>query len=169
MNFCEKCGGLRLDTMHIPVPTGSCLDAEVVGQAEAPAGVAARHHEQAPVTTPARPSDWKQRASVGLIRTISAMDNYTVREYADRLAIWRKDGARLTWEELQAVKQAVWGNRVAVEIYPAEHEVVNLRHTRHLWHTERIAAAVMTDCRHPEFGRGVTHEERAALIGALEG
>lgn len=93
---------------------------------------------------------WIDRASVGMLREINSGD-HLIREYENRLAIWRKDGARMTWEELQGVKQAIWGDRVAVEVYPAASDVVNLRHTRHLWSTNEIANLVTESCRHPEF------------------
>ncbi len=95
-------------------------------------------------------SSWREKASVGLIET-HTVGEHNVRVYADRLAIWRKDGKRLTWEELQTVKCAVWGDRVAVEVYPAQCDVVNLRHTRHLWTGSRLAEAVAAECKHVEF------------------
>ena len=95
-------------------------------------------------------SSWRAKASVGLIETRTVGD-HNVRVYADRLAIWRKDGQRLTWAELQAVKCEVWGDRVAVEVYPAQGDVVNLRHTRHLWTGLRLTEAVAAECTHVEF------------------
>lgn len=95
-------------------------------------------------------STWRQKAEIGLIRQIEH-GPYRVREYSERLAIWRKDGERLTWEELQKVKQDLWGDRIAIEAYPAEADVVNLRHTRHLWSTPEIEIIVKRECRHPEF------------------
>lgn len=95
-------------------------------------------------------SAWRQKAEQGLIRTVHC-GSHIVREYPDRLAVWRKDGDRLTWEELQQVKQFLWGDRIAIEVYPAEADVVNLRHTRHLWSTPEIEIIVQHECRHPEF------------------
>jgi len=95
-------------------------------------------------------SSWREKASVGLIET-RTVGEHNVRVYADRLAIWRKDGERLTWEELQSVKCAAWGDRVAVEVYPAQCDVVNLRHTRHLWTGPRLTEAVAAECTHSEF------------------
>jgi len=88
---------------------------------------------------------------VGRIKTQNIGSTYKVRIYSDRLAIWRQDGKRLTWEEVQEVKQMVWGNTVAVEVYPVQADVVNERHTRHLWSTISIKEAVAKDCVHPEF------------------
>ena len=99
---------------------------------------------------------WKDRAGVGLIETQNIGSTHKVRVYSDRLAIWRQDGKRLTWEEVQEVKQMVWGNTVAVEVYPAQADVVNERHTRHLWSTSSITDAVAVDCAHPEFNHTPT-------------
>ena len=95
-------------------------------------------------------SSWRDKAAVGLLE-MRTLGEHNVRVYADRLAIWRKDGQRLTWEELQSVKCAVWGDRVAVEVYPAQSNVVNLRHTRHLWSGPRLTEAVEAECKHVEF------------------
>lgn len=93
---------------------------------------------------------WGDIAAIGLLET-RVLPEHRVRIYADRLAIWRKDGMRLTWEELQSVKQTVWGDRVAIEVFPADADVVNLRHTRHLWSTDILVSAVKSQCRHGEF------------------
>ena len=43
------------------------------------------------------------------------------------------DGA-ITWDQLQAVKNAVWGKDVrAIEVYPVQTGVVNSGRWRHLW------------------------------------
>jgi hypothetical protein len=94
---------------------------------------------------------WNKLAAIGLLRELD-LPKHRVREYEDRIAVWRKDGARLSWEELQDAKQVVWGDRVAVEVYPATADVVNLRHTRHLWSTPRLREVVQNECTHPEFG-----------------
>ena len=99
---------------------------------------------------------WRKMANVGLIETRTDGE-HKVRVYADRLAIWRKDGQRMTWEELQDVKCAVWGDRVAVEVYPAKCDVVNLRHTRHLWTGPRLTKAVAEECLHIEFANPSIH------------
>lgn len=95
---------------------------------------------------------WEQKASEGLLRKVEH-GPYLVREYEDRLAIWRKDGDRLTWEELQQVKQDLWGDCVAIEVYPPESEAINLRHTRHLWWTSLLELAVWRSCCHAEFSK----------------
>lgn len=44
---------------------------------------------------------------------------------------WKED---ITWEELQLIKSQVgFGDKQAVEIYPAEIDVVNVANMRHLW------------------------------------
>lgn len=43
------------------------------------------------------------------------------------------DGA-ITWDQLQAVKNAVWGEDArAIEVYPVQAAVVNSGNFRHLW------------------------------------
>lgn len=99
---------------------------------------------------------WVEKAEHGLLAQhelrIDAGE-FWVREYDSRLAIARLDGSRLTWEELQAVKSHIWGGGCfAIEAYPADSEVVNLRHTRHLWRlTHAAEMLVRYELRHPEF------------------
>lgn len=43
------------------------------------------------------------------------------------------DGS-LTWDQLQAIKDTVWGaDACAIEVYPPRHRVVNSLSERHLW------------------------------------
>jgi hypothetical protein len=49
----------------------------------------------------------------------------------DRIEV-QHDG-RVSWDELQAIKCHVWGDRPAVEVYPAAGEVVSSGFFRHLW------------------------------------
>ena len=45
-----------------------------------------------------------------------------------------KHNGRVTWDELQALKNAVWGEAaLAIEIYPPKAELVNSGNYRHLW------------------------------------
>ena len=40
----------------------------------------------------------------------------------------------LSWDELQVIKNMVWGEAaVAIEVYPPQAELVNGGHYRHLW------------------------------------
>lgn len=50
------------------------------------------------------------------------------------LQVWRNGDEEISWDELQRVKNHVFGPEAwAVEIYPAESELVSLRNVRHLW------------------------------------
>ena len=96
---------------------------------------------------------WRDKAAIGLLETRRVATGHIVRIYCDRLAIQREDGERLTWDELQMVKCLVWGDIVAVEVYPARFGVVNLRHTRHLWTGPLLREAVGKECVHAEFAK----------------
>ena len=95
---------------------------------------------------------WRDRANIGLIKKHELPQHY-VREYANRIAVWRKDGKNQTWEELQAVKNQILGaDTVAIEIYPEEKSVVNIKPTRHLWLLPPLLLqGVMEECTHIEF------------------
>lgn len=50
--------------------------------------------------------------------------------------IWRRDGEeiRMTWSELQAIKNEMCGEDAAlIEVFPAESNVVNEVNRRHFW------------------------------------
>lgn len=98
-------------------------------------------------------NSWLERSRIGLLRTLNFAE-HKVRVYDNRLAIWRIDGQRMTWEELQDIKQQVWGDVLAIEIYPPAKAVINLRHTRHLWHTSDLQDIIAEECIHPEFYHG---------------
>lgn len=95
-------------------------------------------------------TSWKKAMSPDLV-TIFELGDHKVRLYPNRIAIWRKDGAAQTWDELQHIKEMVWGDRVAIEVYPPAGEVVNLKNTRHLWSSDEIHRAVRSSCVHTEF------------------
>lgn len=43
-------------------------------------------------------------------------------------------GGAITWDQLQAIKNVVWGcDARAIEVYPADCDVVNSGNYRHLW------------------------------------
>lgn len=45
-----------------------------------------------------------------------------------------KHDGRITWDQLQAVKNEVWGpDARAIEVYPAQGDFVNNGNIRHLW------------------------------------
>lgn len=92
---------------------------------------------------------WKERAAIGKVGEY-ADEKYKARIYLNRIAISKRDGERLTWEEVQEAKQRILGDMPCIEIYPAQCDVINLRHTRHLWHGQEISMIVQL-CKHPEF------------------
>jgi hypothetical protein len=48
----------------------------------------------------------------------------------------------LTWEEIQAIKRQIsFADRTAVEIYPADGDIVNVANMRHVWLVEPLAFA----------------------------
>jgi len=95
--------------------------------------------------------NWKERSSIGL-QKIEKIDGFVVRFYADRIAIQSWNDLAISWEQLQAVKNKALGDDViAIEIFPPESNVVNLRNTRHLWFSPRIDDLAEW-LRHPEFG-----------------
>lgn len=54
------------------------------------------------------------------------------RTHVDPATLRWVDG--ITWDELQALKrQAGFGDRFAVEVYPADADIVNVGSLRHLW------------------------------------
>lgn len=79
-----------------------------------------------------------------LVRVWRSRD-YLVQEYEEagciRLSVNRAiltpDGDwsdNLEWEELQEIKQQCgYGDRMAVEIFPADRDIVNVGNMRHLW------------------------------------
>lgn len=51
--------------------------------------------------------------------------------WCERSGSWRED---ISWDDLQRLKrEAGYGQRWAVEIYPDDHAVVNVANMRHLW------------------------------------
>jgi hypothetical protein len=97
---------------------------------------------------------WKEKAAVGLLETRKVSEfhqDYTVRIYADRIAIQSAECDPISWEVLQRIKQRILGEVFAVEVFPAtESEVVNLRNTRHLWFGPEISK-IQAVLNHPEF------------------
>lgn len=48
--------------------------------------------------------------------------------------LWVEHDGSITWDQLQAIKCAVWGNEArAIEVYPAQSQIVNSKNIRHLW------------------------------------
>ena len=62
------------------------------------------------------------------------------------------DGA-ITWDQLQAIKNEVWGRDArAIEVYPAQDDLVNSGNWRHLWRLGRF------DFCPDLLGAGLPHE-----------
>lgn len=97
-------------------------------------------------------SKFKKKSKIGLIE-IKKLPEHKVRVYKNRLAIWRHDGERLMWDELQLVKNIILGNHaVAIEIYPEQNKVINIKNTRHLWILDDDTTdEILRQCKHPEF------------------
>lgn len=97
---------------------------------------------------------WYDRIRPGLwdVKTVFLQgQEYRVRVYDTRLAIHAVPDRVMSWEEIQAVKEEVWGDCMAVEVYPPKNEVVNFRHTRHLWSAPGVESMIRHHCIHPEF------------------
>lgn len=95
-------------------------------------------------------------AGIGLLRAHEVFlprRAYIVLEYAERLAIRSVDGREITeWWDLQMIKQTVWGDRFAIEIFPPMSAVIDKTPTRHLWssHAVEQAAAAFSQKLHGE-------------------
>lgn len=90
--------------------------------------------------------EWPANAPMSIMRVFRSRD-YLVQEYREssphvisRLSVCRtsisgnrwKDG--ITWEELQRIKsECGYGDTDAVEVFPANDDVVNVANMRHLW------------------------------------
>lgn len=96
--------------------------------------------------------NWYEKSRVGLIR-IEVVEGYSVRVYADRIAIQSSNQDPISLEVLQRIKNKVIGSVFAVEVFPAEEsEVVNLRNTRHLWFGP-VVDGIKDVIKHPEFSK----------------
>lgn len=48
--------------------------------------------------------------------------------------LWVLHDGKITWDQLQTIKNTVWGRDArAIEVYPAACDVVNTLNCRHLW------------------------------------
>lgn len=104
----------------------------------------AKHNAKRPASLSEVPRDqWPASPPAGLQRVWHSRD-YLVQQYGEecgvRLSVCRTsmEGSRwvdgLTWDELQAIKQAVgYGQLWAAECYPPDEAVVNVANMRHLW------------------------------------
>lgn len=88
---------------------------------------------------------WPSGNPTSLVRVLRsrgfAVQVYAVAPGVNRMSVNRaaiqKDGAwqcDISWEELQELKrQAGYGDKDAVEVYPAEKDIVNVANMRYLW------------------------------------
>lgn len=59
---------------------------------------------------------------------------WRVYEDVDLGHLWVHHSGSITWDHLQAIKNAVWGDDArAIEVYPAQSELVDTKQVRHLW------------------------------------
>ena len=55
-------------------------------------------------------------------------------EHADHEIISVPHDGSITWDQLQAIKNAHWGeDAIAIEVYPAQGSVINKCNMRHIW------------------------------------
>lgn len=68
------------------------------------------------------------------VYVIEGLDGIEVRENVPLGHLMVEHGGSITWEVLQIIKNEVWGPQTrAIEVYPAEADVVNTGNYRHLW------------------------------------
>lgn len=106
-----------------------------------------RDNTKLPVTlAPVDPIDWPNVPG-NKPYAVWRSRNFLVQEFIESDAIRRLSVARseidvktgrwkdgITWEELQEIKrQTGYGNHMAIEIFPADRNVVNVANMRHLW------------------------------------
>jgi len=98
-------------------------------------------------------SSWRDKIGFGLLETHQIAGTiYTVRRYADRIAIQSPIEDAISWETLQKIKTDLIGDVVAIEIFPKNSKVVNFRNTRRLWYGESLEKLnIMEIFKHPEF------------------
>jgi hypothetical protein len=85
------------------------------------------------IGTPAEPvRSWRSRKFFGMLYRDRDFDRLSFgRSDLDGAGEW-KDG--LTWDELMTLKrEAGFGDRFAIELYPADSAIVNVANLRHLW------------------------------------
>ena len=100
-----------------------------------PLGLAPVPHDQWPAPVPGRilPSGvWRSRSFLVLV--------YAEPGGIERLSILRTEMSGdhwldgISWDDLQRLKaECGWGDRFAVEIFPADADLVNVANIRHLW------------------------------------
>lgn len=105
-----------------------------------------RDNAKQPVTLQEVPrSEWPERAYTGQLRVWRSRD-FLVQEFPvkapalSRLSVSRTSVAgdrwkdNITWDDLQRLKRECgYGHLDAVEVFPADDDVVNVANMRHLW------------------------------------
>ena len=98
--------------------------------------------------------EWPLELQRSRINRVWRSRDFLVQEYAEdepvlvRLSVLRTtldpklgrwvDG--ITWDELQAIKSEIgYGSHDALELYPADQDVVNVANLRHLWVMRELA------------------------------
>lgn len=62
------------------------------------------------------------------------IDGFLVRVDRALGHLWVEHDGAITWDDLQAIKNTVWGPTArAIEVYPEQSKVVNSGNYRHLW------------------------------------
>lgn len=77
-----------------------------------------------------------KRACLNLVYSVQFFERTSSWGQIDHLIIRRHDGAAepFPWAELQRIKDELLGSeRVAVEVFPAQSQLVDDAHCRHLW------------------------------------
>ena len=102
--------------------------------------------EPKPVPPDSWPEFLTQSMKGALLVAVWRSQKYLVQQYVEKSGVSRLTVCRtalnnngqwrdnITWDELQWIKSAVgFGDRMAVEIFPADDDIVNVRNMRHLW------------------------------------
>lgn len=68
------------------------------------------------------------------VYTIEGLDGIEVRENVPLGHLMIEHDGTVSWDQLQVIKNEVWGPEArAIEVYPADRDVVNTGNYRHLW------------------------------------
>lgn len=71
---------------------------------------------------------------IALNQIVTQIDGFDVTVDEDLGHLMVAHDGTITWDQLQAIKNAVWGGKArAIEVYPTALAVVNSGNYRHLW------------------------------------
>lgn len=119
---------------HLGMPIGKLRAKLADGNRQYPVALVKLPRESWPSdTVERRIAVWRSRGF--LVQAVQESDGI-VRLSINRTAVKSDFGWEegISWDELQRLKaEAGYGDRFAVEIYPADSEVVNVANLRHLW------------------------------------